>query len=145
MLEHVGREHYGEMGRVIHCSLDHAGRGLLQSIGRNRPRPFSNWTRKRVFPGAYAPTLRQVTDIFEPRELSILDVENLRPHYAKTLEHWLERFEDSAEEVSAMFGPEFLRTWRLYLAGAIAEFRVGTLSSPERPVRGFHRRVLIAT
>lgn len=127
MLEHVGREHYGEMGRVIHCSLDHAGRGLLQSIGRNRPRPFSNWTRKRVFPGAYAPTLRQVTDIFEPRELSILDVENLRPHYAKTLEHWLERFEDSAEEVSAMFGPEFLRTWRLYLAGAIAGFRVGTL------------------
>jgi cyclopropane-fatty-acyl-phospholipid synthase len=127
MLEHVGPEHYAEMGRVIHRSLDHAGRGLLQSIGRNRPRPFSNWTRKRIFPGTYAPTLRQVMDIFEPWELSILDVENLRPHYARTLEHWLERFEDSAGEVTAMFGPEFVRTWRLYLAGAIAGFRVGTL------------------
>jgi cyclopropane-fatty-acyl-phospholipid synthase len=127
MLEHVGPEHYAEMGRVIHCSLDHAGRGLLQSLGRNRPRPFSNWTRKRIFPGAYAPTLRQVMDIFEPWEFSILDIENLRPHYAKTLEHWLERFEDSANEVSVMFGPEFVRTWRLYLAGAIAGFRVGTL------------------
>jgi cyclopropane-fatty-acyl-phospholipid synthase len=127
MLEHVGPEHYEEMGRVIHRSLDHAGRGLLQSIGRNRPRPFSNWTRKRIFPGAYAPTLRQVMDIFEPWEFSILDVENLRYHYAKTLEHWLERFEDSAGEVAAMFGPEFVRTWRLYLAGAIAGFRVGTL------------------
>lgn len=122
MLEHVGPEHYREMGRVIHRSLDHAGRGLLQFIGRNRPRPFGNWTRKRIFPGAYAPTLRQVMDIFEPWEFSILDVENLRPHYARTLEHWLERFEDSANEVSAMFGPEFVRTWRLYLAGAIAGF-----------------------
>ena len=127
MLEHVGLEHYAEMGRVIHRSLDLAGRGLLQSIGRNRPRTFSNWTRKRIFPGAYAPTLRQVMDIFEPWEFSILDVENLRPHYAKTLECWLERFEDSANQVSAMFGPEFVRTWRLYLAGAIAGFRVGTL------------------
>jgi len=66
-------------------------------------------------------------DIFEPWEFSILDLENLRPHYARTLEHWLERFEDSANEVSTMFGPEFVRTWRLYLAGAIAGFRAGTL------------------
>jgi cyclopropane-fatty-acyl-phospholipid synthase len=127
MLEHVGPEHYAEMGRVVHRSLDHAGRGLLQCVGRNQPHPFSNWTRKRIFPGAYAPTLRQVMDIFEPWEFSILDVENLRLHYAKTVEHWLERFEESANEVSAMFGSEFVRTWRLYLAGAIAGFRVGTL------------------
>jgi cyclopropane-fatty-acyl-phospholipid synthase len=66
-------------------------------------------------------------DIFEPWELCILDVENLRPHYAKTSEHWLERFEDSAGEVSAIFGPEFVRTWRLYLAGATAGFRADTL------------------
>jgi cyclopropane-fatty-acyl-phospholipid synthase len=66
-------------------------------------------------------------DIFEPWELSILDVENLRSHYARTLEHWLERFEHSANEVSRMFGDEFVRAWRLYLAGAIAGFRVGAL------------------
>ena len=127
MLEHVGLEHYREMGRVLHRSLDNAGRGLLQSIGRDRPHPFNNWTAKRIFPGAYAPTLRQIMDIFEPYEFSILDVENLRAHYARTLERWLERFEDSANEVCAMFGPEFVRTWRLYLAGSTAGFRVGTL------------------
>jgi cyclopropane-fatty-acyl-phospholipid synthase len=66
-------------------------------------------------------------DIFESWELCILDVENLRAHYAKTLEHWLERFEGSAGEVAAMFGPEFVRTWRLYLSGATAGFRAGTL------------------
>jgi len=64
-------------------------------------------------------------DIFEPWQFSILDVENLRPHYAATLKRWLERFEDSANEISLMFGAEFVRTWRLYLAGA--GFRSGTL------------------
>lgn len=127
MLEHVGPEHYGEMGRIIHRSLDPDGRGLLQSVGRNRPHPFSNWTTKRIFPGAYAPSLGQVMDMFEPWGFSILDVENLRHHYAKTSEHWLGRFENSANEVSAMFGQDFVRTWRLYLAGTVAGFRVGTL------------------
>ncbi len=127
MLEHVGAEHFLDMGRVIDKSLENAGRGLIQSIGRNRPRAFSNWTRKRIFPGSFAPTIRQAMELFEPWGFSILDVENLRPHYAWTLEHWLERFEDSAKDVSAMFGPEFVRTWRLYLAGSIAAFRVGAL------------------
>ena len=127
MLEHVGLEHYGELGRVIHRSLGKTGRGLLHFIGRNQPTPFSTWTRKRIFPGAYAPTLGQVRDIFEPWDFSVLDVENLRPHYQRTLEEWLERFELSTQQVSNMFGPEFVRMWRLYLAGAVAAFRAGTL------------------
>ena len=57
----------------------------------------------------------------------MLDVENLRPHYAKTLECWLEAFERSYDLVARRFGPEFARMWRLYLAGSIAAFRVGTL------------------
>ena len=127
MLEHVGLEHYGELGTVIHRSLGKTGRGLLHFIGRNQPSPFSSWIRKRIFPGAYAPTLGQVRDIFEPWDFSVLDVENLRLHYQRTLEKWLERFEESAKQVSDMFGPEFVRTWRLYLAGAVAAFNVGTL------------------
>ncbi len=127
MLEHVGAEHYDDMGRVISRSLDYAGRGLVQTIGRNRAQPFSNWIRKRIFPGAYAPSLHQIMEMLEPGDFSILDVENLRPHYARTLEHWLQRFENSAEAVSDLFGSEFARTWRLYLAGAIAGFRTGAL------------------
>ena len=127
MLEHVGLEHYQELGNVIHRSLDKAGRGLLHFIGRNKPCPFSAWTKKRIFPGAYAPTLCQTKNIFEPHDLSTLDVENLRPHYARTLECWLEGFEKSVERVEEMFGPDFVRMWRLYLAGAIAAFRAGTL------------------
>jgi cyclopropane-fatty-acyl-phospholipid synthase len=127
MLEHVGREHYKEVGSVIHRSLTKSGRGLLHFIGRNRPQPLSAWTRKRIFPGAYMPSVREAMEVLEPWDFSVLDIENLRPHYAKTLENWLERFEKSAERVSEMFGPEFVRAWRLYLAGSVAGFRVGTL------------------
>ena len=127
MLEHVGREHYRDLGSIIHRSLAKTGRGLLHFIGRNHPQPFSTWTRKRIFHGAYAPALGEVMQVFEPWDLSVLDVENLRLHYAKTLEHWLARFEMSEQQISEMFSPEFMRAWRLYLAGAVAGFHVGTL------------------
>jgi len=127
MLEHVGREHYRDLGSIIHRSLTKIGRGLLHFVGRNHPHPFSTWTRKRIFHGAYAPALGEVMQVFEPWDLSVLDVENLRPHYAKTMEHWLARFENSEQQISEMFSPEFMRTWRLYLAGAVAGFHVGTL------------------
>jgi len=127
MLEHVGRENYEELGRVIQRALDKSGRGLLHFIGRNHPRLLSPWIRKYIFPGAYLPTVREALEMLEPWNFSVLDVENLRPHYARTLEHWLERFEHSAEQITKMLGPEFVRTWRLYLAAAIAGFRAGNL------------------
>lgn len=127
MLEHLGKANYAEFGRVIHRTIGDCGRGLLHFIGRNYPRPFSVWIRKRIFPGAYAPSLHEAMNVFEPQDLSVLHVENLRAHYAKTLEHWLGRFEQSYQAVAERFGPVFARGWRLYLAGSIAAFRVGGL------------------
>jgi cyclopropane fatty-acyl-phospholipid synthase-like methyltransferase len=60
MLEHVGLPDYPTLGRVIDRSLLPSGRGLLLFIGRNRPAPLNAWIRKRIFPGAYPPTLREV-------------------------------------------------------------------------------------
>jgi cyclopropane-fatty-acyl-phospholipid synthase len=57
----------------------------------------------------------------------VLDVENLRLHYARTLGHWLERFDRSAATVASMFGETFVRAWRLYLAGSQAAFESGSL------------------
>lgn len=127
MLEHVGPPHYQELGRVIDRSLSTNGRGLIHSIGRDRPRPMSTWIERRIFPGAYPPTLREMMAIFEPFDLSVLDVENLRLHYAKTLEHWLERYGRASEAVTGMFDSSFMRAWRLYLAGSMVGFRTGTV------------------
>jgi len=127
MVEHVGLSRHAELGRVIHRSIGNSGRGLLHFIGRNSPQPFSGWMRKRIFPGAYAPALCEALEILQPGNFAVCDVENLRLHYAKTLEHWLARFERSAELVSAMYDAPFVRAWRLYLAGSLAAFRTGAL------------------
>jgi cyclopropane-fatty-acyl-phospholipid synthase len=127
MLEHVNVTDYARLGEVIHRSVGDSGRGLLHFIGRSHHGVFSRWIRKRIFPGAYAPTLGEATNVFEPHGYAVTDVENLRPHYARTLEHWLERFEESSQQISEMYDPWFQRAWRLYLAGSIAAFRTGTL------------------
>ena len=127
MVEHIGTDHYRELGQVIHRAIGDSGRGLLHFIGRNYPRPFNVWIRKRVFPGAHVPALGEAMQILEPSDFSVLDVENLRWHYAKTLEHWLHRFERHYDPVAQRFGSDFARMWRLYLAGSIAAFNVGSL------------------
>ncbi len=127
MLEHIGLEHYRELGNIIYRSIGDSGRGFLHFLGRNHPAPLSRWIRKRIFPGAFIPTLRQAMTVLEPWSFAVQDVENLRWHYAKTMEHWLERFEQSQRQVEAMYDSRFVRMWRLYLAGSLAAFRTGTL------------------
>jgi cyclopropane-fatty-acyl-phospholipid synthase len=127
MLEHLGPGNYAEFGRVIRRTIGDSGRGLLHFIGRVSPRPFNVWIRKRIFPGAYAPSLLEAMSVLEPQNYSALHVENLRAHYVKTLEHWLTRFEQSYQQVVDRFGTEFARMWRLYLAGSIAAFSTGSL------------------
>jgi cyclopropane-fatty-acyl-phospholipid synthase len=127
MLEHVGPSNYRELGRVIQRALKEDGGGLIHSIGRNRAGLMNPWTERRIFPGAYMPTLKEMMEIFESSGFSILDVENLRLHYAKTLGCWLERFERANEQIGDMFDQNFIRSWRLYLAGSIASFTTGDL------------------
>ena len=127
MLEHVGPDHFQELGTVIDRSLTEQGIGLIHTIGQNCARPMSPWFLKRMFPGSYPPTLREMMTIFEPWEFTVLDVENLRLHYAKTCEHWLERFEHNRDRVREMFDESFIRAWRLYLSGCIANFSIGSL------------------
>ena len=113
---------------MINRTLTANGRGLLHFIGRDRPEPLNPWIRKRIFPGGYPPTLGEVFDgALMPQRLSVFDVENLRPHYEKTLEHWLRRFNDASDVVARMFDEVFVRAWRLYLAGSQAAFLTGAM------------------
>ncbi|HKK05848.1 MAG TPA: cyclopropane-fatty-acyl-phospholipid synthase family protein [Gammaproteobacteria bacterium] len=127
MLEHVGTDHYRELGGVIDRCLKDDGRGLIHTIGRNQAGLMNAWIEKRIFPGAYPPTLGQMMEIFEPWEFSVQDVENLRLHYARTLTHWLERFDQNLDKIEDMFDERFIRAWRLYLVGSIAAFTTGSL------------------
>ena len=127
MLEHVGLQNFRELGALVKRVLASHGRGLIHSIGRNAPAPNNPWIEQRSFPGSYPPSLSEMAEIFEPHRLSILDVENLRLHYARTCRDWLARFDSHVEAVSSMYDTSFSRAWRLYLAGSVAAFATGSL------------------
>lgn len=152
MLEHVGLGHYAGLGALMRRVLTRHGRGLLHFIGRNHAAPLNAWIRRRIFPGAYPPTLAEVCgQILEPQGFTVTDVENLRPHYARTLAAWRARFDAAAPEIARTFDETFVRAWRLYLAGSEAAFRVGSTElfqvafvHPDAPVP-WTRRALYAS
>ena len=127
MLEHVGRRSFGALSEVIRRSVQPGtGRGLLHFIGRDLPRPLNAWIRRRIFPGGYTPTLSEVAErVIAPAGMSIVDVENLRLHYAQTLAHWSRRVATAQDRIRSTNGDEFYRAWELYLAGSEAAFRTG--------------------
>jgi cyclopropane-fatty-acyl-phospholipid synthase len=127
MLEHVGIQNYRILGKVINSCLKENGIGLVHSIGFNRPRYMNQWIEKRIFPGANPPSISQIMTIFEPFDFSILDIENLRLHYARTLEQWLNRFDTHSKQIQDDFDEQFIRSWRLYLCGSISAFLNGNM------------------
>jgi cyclopropane-fatty-acyl-phospholipid synthase len=127
MLEHVGPENYRELGEVIQRTLKSDGMGLIHTIGRNLSQPVDAWTERRIFPGSFVPTLVEMMEIFEAGSFSVLDVENLRLHYARTVEHWLDRFDRHVATIRDMFGERFVRMWRLYLAASSTTFEAGNM------------------
>ena len=127
MLEHVGLANFRTLGALIERSLKPDGYGLIHSIGRSFPNRTDPWIVKHIFPGGHVPSLSEMMSVFEPFKFSVIDIENLRMHYARTCEAWLRNFETIADEVREMYDEEFVRMWRLYLAGSSAGFRSGTL------------------
>ena len=127
MLEHVGPDHYGDLAQVMDRCLTPEGRGLIHSVAFDAPYPMNPWLERYIFPGAQPPSLSQMSVLFEPWGFTVLDLENLRLHYALTLRHWLERFEAHLEWVRERFDDDFIRAWRFYLASTQAAFTTGSM------------------
>jgi cyclopropane-fatty-acyl-phospholipid synthase len=127
MLEHVGLHHLTTLADVLRRTVRRdGGRGLLHFIGRDTLCLLNPWVRRRIFPGAYPPTLAEVTTrVLVPAEMSVVDVENLRLHYARTLELWAANYEAAKDWVRQTYGDQFARAWELYLAGSRAAFASG--------------------
>ena len=127
MLEHVGLRQLKTVATVLRRTIrPDGGRGLLHFIGRDVRSPLNAWIRRRIFPGGYTPTIAEVaTHTLAPAGMSIIDIENLRLHYARTLAHWSERFALVKDRVRQAYGDEFQRAWELYLAGSQAAFATG--------------------
>ena len=59
--------------------------------------------------------------------LEVRDVHTLREHYVRTVDAWLERFEDRVDALTDLVGEEVVRVWRLYLVGGRLAFRDGRM------------------
>jgi cyclopropane-fatty-acyl-phospholipid synthase len=127
MFEHVGKGLISTFMDKIRTILRPGGIGLLHTIGKERDTPEDPWTMKYIFPGGYLPVLDHVIRTMGERGFVPIDVENLRLHYAATLDEWARRFEANVEQVRAMFGERLVRTWRMYLYGSSGAFRWGDI------------------
>jgi cyclopropane-fatty-acyl-phospholipid synthase len=127
MFEHVGKGFIPTFMEKAKHLLKPGGIGLLHSIGKERASAGDPWTLAYIFPGGYIPVLDETVRALGVNGLIPIDIENLRIHYAATLDEWARRFEMNADRVRQNFGEGFARTWRMYLNGCAAIFRWGDL------------------
>lgn len=127
MFEHVGQQNYPAFMQAVQTLLKHKGIALLHTITHAKEVPTDPWIEKYIFPGGYIPSLREIISLLPEYDFYPLDIENLRNHYAMTLDLWSSRYERSLEAVRKMFDERFIRMWRLYLQSSAASFRIGDL------------------
>jgi cyclopropane-fatty-acyl-phospholipid synthase len=127
MFEHVGKSRILTFMKQVKMLLKPGGVGLLHTIGKERKTPSDGWTMKYIFPGGYIPVLDHVIKVMGKSGFVPMDIENLRLHYAATLNRWAQRFEANANKIESMFDDKFVRMWRMYLNGSAAAFRNGDL------------------
>ncbi|MEA1995098.1 MAG: cyclopropane-fatty-acyl-phospholipid synthase family protein [Campylobacterota bacterium] len=127
MFEHVGKKYSRPFFRKTKELLQTKAIGVLHTIANNAYEPTDPWTRKYIFPGGYIPVLSDILRDMANVGFYTIDVENLRPNYAKTLDEWIKCFESNIDKVKTMFDERFINMWRLYLNAASVSFKVGKL------------------
>ncbi|WP_162578330.1 SAM-dependent methyltransferase [Variovorax sp. PBS-H4] len=142
MFEHVGSANMATYFRKVHALLKPGGLVLNHGITSGQldyvqlGAGLGDFIEKYIFPGG---ELLHVTTILRETAaagLEMVDTENLRPHYARTLWHWSDaleaRFDEAREVLVRTSGPEkaerILRAYRLYLAGSAMSFEQGWIA-----------------
>ena len=134
MVEHVGASRLEAYFDRVFSLVADGGRFLNHGITTGRRMEVRDMSGDRdsflasyVFPdGALVPAYMAV-ERMERSGFELLDVEQLRPHYARTLTHWVDRLERHADEARAVAGDATYRTWRAYMAGSVVGFESGDL------------------
>ena len=104
---------------------------LTHCISKMREASGSDpFVAKHVFPGYWFFSLEGETKRAVERGFNVLDVENLRRHYAMTAHHWRKNFNANWDKIKRKmrYDDRFMRTWDFYLASVVAGFRSGHLN-----------------
>ncbi len=127
MVEHVGRENYQLFIDSVSQVMKDGGAFLLHFISALKEHPGDAWIKKYIFPGGVVPSLREMIHAMAEDDFHVMDVENLRLHYNKTLLCWEKNYRESLEQVRKMFDERFVRMWDLYLSACAATFHNGII------------------
>ena len=134
MFEHVGKKnlplYFGKIYRLLKPG------GLVMNHGITLTLPDSSelgsdvgeYNEQYVFPGGELMHVSSVMEEMSRQKLECRDAENLRPHYAKTIWHWVQRLEARKEEARKLAGEKIYRTWHIYMGGSAWLFERGWLS-----------------
>ncbi|MDP2030252.1 MAG: cyclopropane-fatty-acyl-phospholipid synthase family protein [Thiobacillus sp.] len=133
MFEHVGRANLAAYFDRIAALLKPGGLVLnhgitsaaLETSGLGSG--IAEFVEDYVFPGGELVHVSDVLRAASGSGLECLDAENLRPHYGKTLWHWVTRLEQHTESACQLIGEHKYRVWRVYLAGSAHAFDRGWL------------------
>ena len=139
MFEHVGRARLADYFQTLHGLLRPGGWVLNHGItaggldNHQLGAGMGDFIEKYIFPGGELVPIQEVLRAVAQGGLEAVDVENLRPHYAKTLWAWSDRLEGQlgaalsvlSQRMSADQAARVLRAYRLYLAGCAVGFEQG--------------------
>lgn len=129
MLEAVGHENYPDFFACLERLLSPQGLVVLQAItvpdfSYDEYRRSQDWIQKEIFPGALCPSLSALLEAARKRsQLVVEHLENIGPHYARTLREWRQRFLENWEKLQSFgYDERFRRAWCYYLSYCEAAF-----------------------
>ena len=134
MFEHVGLHnlpvYFGTVRRLLRERGLFLNHGITSSDVENREvgSEAGGFINKYVFPHGELPHVALAIREMAAQGFEVADVESLRPHYAKTLEHWSDRLEQRLSDASAHVDAKTLRVWRIYLMGCAYGFAQGWIN-----------------
>ncbi|TRO82299.1 SAM-dependent methyltransferase [Desulfuromonas acetexigens] len=137
MIEAVGHRHLPVYFRTCSERLKSDGAALIQAITMpdhqySRYLKAPDFINRYIFPGSCCPSLQAITAaVARETDLRLTHLEDITPHYARTLREWRNAFYAHLEQVRGMgFDDRFVRMWEFYLCyceGGFAERFTGNL------------------
>ncbi|WP_041445200.1 SAM-dependent methyltransferase [Syntrophobotulus glycolicus] len=127
MIEHVGKVNLSGYFTAVKAFLNEGGVSLLHCITGYDGAGTNNWINKYIFPGGYIPAVDELVALLVANKFYLVDMESLREHYTKTLEHWSRNFEQALPVIRETKDETFIRMWRLYLNSCAASFHCGNI------------------
>jgi cyclopropane-fatty-acyl-phospholipid synthase len=130
VIEHVGIVNYPAFFGRVRTTLNPGGLYLNHGIHHEfhwKRTSQTDFLYHHVFPNGDLSGFTETATEMERARWEIVDVENLRLHYARTCRHWVERLRARADEARAIVGERVYRTWLLYLTCSAVAFESGSI------------------